>query len=50
MHIFLIGATGRTGREVLARALDRGYQVTALVRTPKTIEPRHGLTVVEGAL
>jgi len=49
MHIVLIGATGRTGREVLAQALCRSYRVTELVRTPKAIEPCLDLTVVEGS-
>jgi putative NADH-flavin reductase len=32
MKLALIGATGRTGRHALAAALDRGHDVTALVR------------------
>jgi putative NADH-flavin reductase len=32
MEIILLGANGRTGREVLSRALDAGDSVTALVR------------------
>lgn len=32
MKILLLGANGRTGREVLSRALDAGDTVTALVR------------------
>jgi len=36
--ILLLGATGRTGREVLYQALDRGYQVTVLVRDSSKIE------------
>lgn len=32
MQIILLGANGRTGREVLSRALDSGDSVTALVR------------------
>ena len=33
MNILLLGASGRTGREVVGRALDAGDRVTALVRT-----------------
>jgi putative NADH-flavin reductase len=33
MKIALLGANGRTGREVLSRALTAGHSVTALVRT-----------------
>lgn len=32
MNIVLLGANGRTGREVLGRALSAGDTVTALVR------------------
>jgi putative NADH-flavin reductase len=38
MRILLLGATGRTGREVLAQALERGHEVAALVRSPEKIE------------
>lgn len=34
MRILILGATGRTGRLVLEEALDRGHEVTALVRDP----------------
>ena len=47
--IALFGATGRTGRRVLARALAAGFAVRALVRTPSKMpagDPR--LTVIEG--
>jgi uncharacterized protein YbjT (DUF2867 family) len=33
MKIILLGANGRTGREILSRALDAGDSVTALIRT-----------------
>ena len=31
MKLFVIGATGRTGREIVKQALTRGHQVTAFV-------------------
>ena len=34
MKIALIGATGFVGSKVLAEALQRGHQVTALARNP----------------
>jgi len=37
MKLFLIGATGRTGREIVQQALERGHQVTAFVRSPESI-------------
>jgi uncharacterized protein len=48
MNIALIGATGFVGSKVLAEALTRGHQVTAVVRTPGKVEARPGLTVVQG--
>ena len=33
MKVLLIGASGRTGRRILAEALRRGHEVTALVRS-----------------
>lgn len=52
MKLFLVGSTGRTGKWILKAALDRGHQVTALVREPiDRIEISHAnLTVVSGDL
>jgi putative NADH-flavin reductase len=36
-RILLFGATGRTGKQVLKYTLDKGYKVTALVRSPEKI-------------
>src|SRR5260370_26444217 len=38
MKLLLLGGTGRTGRQLLAQALDRGHEVTALVRSDSKIE------------
>ena len=38
MNLLLLGATGLTGKELLAQALDRGHAVTALVRSPKSLD------------
>ena len=46
MKIALIGATGFVGSKVLAEALQRGHQVTALVRSPAKLQPTTGLTAV----
>lgn len=48
-RILIYGATGRTGRLVIAYALQQGYAVTALARSPEKID-RHSphLTVVHG--
>ncbi len=37
MKLFVIGATGRTGREIVQQALARGHHVTAFVRSPEGI-------------
>jgi putative NADH-flavin reductase len=49
MKLFVIGATGRTGREIVEQALARGHDVTAFVRSPGTITLRNErLTVLKG--
>lgn len=41
MKVLVFGASGATGREVVERALDRGYSVRAFVRKPIKFEIRH---------
>ena len=49
MKLFVIGATGRTGEEIVQQALARGYHVTAFVRSPEAVTMRHErLGVLEG--
>ena len=49
MNLFVIGATGRTGREIVQQALVRDHHVTAFVRSPESIALRHErLTVLRG--
>src|SRR6266446_49529 len=49
MKLFVIGATGRTGREIVQQALARGHQVTAFVRSPERITLKNArLTVRTG--
>lgn len=49
VRILIVGATGGTGRQLLAQALDRGYAVTALVRDPSKLRVEHPqLTVMQG--
>jgi len=49
MRLLLIGATGGTGAQVLHQALDRGHDVTALVRSPGKLAASHPrLTVCKG--
>jgi putative NADH-flavin reductase len=44
MKIALIGSTGNVGSRILAEALRRGHDVTALVRDPAKLTPRPKLT------
>ncbi|WP_440119326.1 NAD(P)-dependent oxidoreductase [Paenibacillus sp. QZ-Y1] len=49
MNIIIFGATGRTGNELLLRALKVGHTVTALVRDPSRVSVTHNnLKVVKG--
>ncbi|HEY9343521.1 MAG TPA: NAD(P)-dependent oxidoreductase [Hanamia sp.] len=48
MEIALIGATGFVGSAVLKEALDRGIQVTAIVRQPEKLQAQKNLTIVKG--
>jgi putative NADH-flavin reductase len=48
MKIALIGATGFVGRALMEEALQRGHQVTAIVRRPEDTGGREGLTMVKG--
>lgn len=49
MRVLIVGATGGTGRQLVAQALERGYSVTALVRDPSRFPVEHArLTVVQG--
>ena len=51
MRVAVFGATGRTGREVVARARAAGMDVTAYARDPARLgPPADGVRVVEGAL
>jgi putative NADH-flavin reductase len=49
MKLFVIGATGRTGQEIVQQALERGHHVTAFVRSPERITLKNArLTVRQG--
>jgi putative NADH-flavin reductase len=39
MKLLILGATGATGLEVVAQAIERGHTVTAFVRNPEPLEP-----------
>jgi len=49
MRLLIFGATGGTGRHLVARALDQNHEVTAFVRDPASVQQAHpGLRVVVG--
>jgi uncharacterized protein YbjT (DUF2867 family) len=49
VKLFLIGATGRTGQEIVQQAIARNHHVTAFVRSPESISlKKERLTVLKG--
>jgi putative NADH-flavin reductase len=51
MRVLIIGATGGTGRHVLANALQQGHDVTVFVRHPDRVTERSDrLRIVTGSL
>src|SRR5437762_13014638 len=46
MKLFLIGASGPTGRQIVQQALERGHHVTAFVRSPENIALKNERLVV----
>lgn len=50
MKIVVLGATGKTGSQVVDQALAAGHEVTAYVRDPAKLSSRPSLSVVTGQL
>ena len=49
MKLIIFGATGRAGQPLLQQALQAGYEVAALVRTPEKLTTKSDLlTVIQG--
>ena len=49
MLLFVLGATGGTGRALVEQARQRGHRVTAFVRSPQKLGSfRDGVTVLQG--
>jgi len=48
MKLFILGATGGTGRELVEQGLARGHTITALVRSPEKLTPCEKLTIIPG--
>ncbi|KAF5484361.1 hypothetical protein CGCS363_v014652 [Colletotrichum siamense] len=49
MHFLLLGAKGRTGKQVVSELLSQGHTAVALVRSPGGLPDNPGLTVVTGS-
>lgn len=47
-HIAVVGSTGSTGKEVVRLALESGYRVTVIERSPKSAQSRGNLKVIKG--
>ncbi|NKI25123.1 SDR family oxidoreductase [Arenibacter sp. 6A1] len=49
MKLLIIGGTGKTGRQLIAQALEQGHEVTAMVRQPDKVKLTHShLRVCKG--
>ena len=49
MRLFVLGASGGIGRQIIDQALERGDRVTAFVRSPEKLGPqREALTIRRG--
>src|ERR1700716_2899814 len=48
MRLFVLGATGRTGTEIIDLARTRGHEITAFVRSPQKLRPASSLKIVRG--
>src|SRR5215469_14319242 len=48
MHIAILGGSGRIGSHLVSWALQNGHEVSALARTPGSLAPADGLTLVIG--
>lgn len=49
MKIIIFGATGGVGQSVVKQAIEKGFEVTAFVRTPAKLETTHeNLHVIQG--
>jgi uncharacterized protein len=50
MNVAVIGATGKTGQRVTVELLQRGHQVTAVVRDPSKVQSHKNVSVVTSDL
>lgn len=50
MRLMIIGATGRTGKDLLSLALQNNNEVVAYVRSPQKLNTTTNLTIIKGQL
>ena len=50
MKLFTLGATGRTGQEVVKQATELGYDIVAYVRSPEKMNIQKYVEIVQGEL
>jgi len=48
MNILVLGGTGNIGRQFVKKALERGHNITAIVRPSSSIAKQNGLKVIQG--
>jgi putative NADH-flavin reductase len=49
MKILLLGATGPSGQELLKKAIEKGYEVSVLVRDPAKLKPTtESINIIKG--
>jgi nucleoside-diphosphate-sugar epimerase len=49
MKLLILGATGKVGSKLMTQGLERGFEVTVLVRSPEKVQIKdHRLKVVAG--
>jgi putative NADH-flavin reductase len=47
MKILLLGATGRTGKQIIVEAIKRGHSITAIVRDPSKLKD-YQISIIKG--
>lgn len=47
MKILLLGATGRTGKHIIAEALKRGHKIVAIARNPQKLKD-YNIEIIQG--
>ena len=50
MRLMIIGATGRTGKDLLSLTLQNNNEVVAYVRSPQKLNATTNLTIIKGQL